>query len=82
MKAFIDIGRQKLEVDFSKGMDISIPLLFNGDQLTHIMLIEQYLKLMKMLNLLETQEKVGLVILRHIILPHIVTGHILNALVI
>ena len=32
MKAFIDIGRQKLEVDFSKGMDISIPLLFNGDQ--------------------------------------------------
>ena len=32
MKALIDTGRQKLEVDFSKGMDISIPLLFNGDQ--------------------------------------------------
>jgi kynurenine formamidase len=32
MKALIDIEGKKLEVDFSKGHDISIPLDFNGDQ--------------------------------------------------
>ena len=32
MKALIDTGGEKLEVDFSKGMDISIPLYFNGEQ--------------------------------------------------
>ena len=32
MKALIDTGCEKLEVDFSKGMDISIPLYFNGEQ--------------------------------------------------
>tara|TARA_B100001175_G_C19423188_1_gene597182 strand:+ start:14 stop:814 length:801 start_codon:yes stop_codon:yes gene_type:complete len=32
MKAHISIEGNKLEVDFSKGMDISIPLFFNGNQ--------------------------------------------------
>jgi kynurenine formamidase len=32
MKAHISIEGDKLEVDFSKGMDISIPLCFNGNQ--------------------------------------------------
>ena len=32
MKALIDTGGEKLEVDFSKGIDISIPLYFNGEQ--------------------------------------------------
>ena len=32
MKARIDIEGKKLEVDFSKGQDISIPLDFNGEQ--------------------------------------------------
>jgi kynurenine formamidase len=32
MKALIDTAGEKLEVDFSKGMDISIPLYFNGEQ--------------------------------------------------
>ena len=32
MKALIDTGGKKIEVDFSKGMDISIPLYFNGEQ--------------------------------------------------
>lgn len=32
MKAVLFIGKNKAEVDFSKGKDISIPLFFNGDQ--------------------------------------------------
>ena len=32
MKALLDIKGKNLEVDFSKGQDISISLLFNGDQ--------------------------------------------------
>mgnify|MGYP001253011542 CR=1 FL=1 len=32
MKALLDIEEKKIQVDFSKGQDISIPLLFNGDQ--------------------------------------------------
>ena len=32
MKAKIEIEGLKLEVDFSKGQDISIPLMFNGSQ--------------------------------------------------
>lgn len=32
MKAFFDIKGKNLEVDFSKGQDISIPLDFNGEQ--------------------------------------------------
>jgi len=32
MKAGIEIGNKKYNVDFSKGIDISIPLKFNGDQ--------------------------------------------------
>ncbi|MBT6699546.1 MAG: hypothetical protein HOB15_03975, partial [Flavobacteriales bacterium] len=32
MKAEIEIGNKKYTVDFSKGIDISIPLNFNGEQ--------------------------------------------------
>jgi hypothetical protein len=32
MKAEVEIGNKKYNVDFSKGIDISIPLNFNGDQ--------------------------------------------------
>ena len=32
MKAIIETEEKNLEVDFSKGLDISIPLYFNGDQ--------------------------------------------------
>jgi arylformamidase len=32
MKALIYTGGEKIEVDFSRGMDISIPLYFNGEQ--------------------------------------------------
>jgi arylformamidase len=32
MKAEVEIGNKKYNVDFSKGIDISIPLKFNGDQ--------------------------------------------------
>ena len=32
MKALLDIEGKNIEVDFSKGQDISISLLFNGDQ--------------------------------------------------
>lgn len=32
MKAIIDIKGKKLEVDFSRGKDISIPVFFNGEQ--------------------------------------------------
>ena len=32
MKAKLEIEGLKLEVDFSKGQDISIPLIFNGSQ--------------------------------------------------
>ena len=32
MRAEIEIGLKKYSVDFSKGMDISIPLFFNGEQ--------------------------------------------------
>ncbi len=32
MKAFLDIEGKKIQVDFSKGKDISIPLFFNGEQ--------------------------------------------------
>ena len=32
MKAKVEIEGLKLEVDFSKGQDISIPLIFNGSQ--------------------------------------------------
>ena len=32
MKAEVEIGNQKYNVDFSKGIDISIPLKFNGEQ--------------------------------------------------
>ena len=32
MKALLDIEEKNVEVDFSKGLDISISLLFNGDQ--------------------------------------------------
>ena len=32
MKAVLFNGNNKVEVDFSKGKDISIPLFFNGDQ--------------------------------------------------
>ena len=32
MKAEVEIGNKKYNVDFSKGTDISIPLNFNGDQ--------------------------------------------------
>ena len=32
MKAEVEIGNKKYTVDFSKGIDISIPLNFNGDQ--------------------------------------------------
>ena len=32
MKAEIEIGNKKYNVDFSKGIDISIPLNFNGEQ--------------------------------------------------
>ena len=32
MKALLDIEGKKIQVDFSKGKDISIPLFFNGEQ--------------------------------------------------
>ena len=32
MKAQVEIGHKKHIVDFSQGVDISIPLLFNADQ--------------------------------------------------
>ena len=32
MKAEVEIGNKKYNVDFSKGIDISIPLRFNGEQ--------------------------------------------------
>ena len=32
MKALLNIENSRVEVDFSKGIDISIPLYFNGDQ--------------------------------------------------
>ena len=32
MKAEVQIGNKKYKVDFSKGIDISIPLNFNGEQ--------------------------------------------------
>ena len=32
MKAEVEIGNKKYNVDFSKGIDIAIPLKFNGDQ--------------------------------------------------
>ena len=32
MKALLNIDNSRVEVDFSKGIDISIPLYFNGDQ--------------------------------------------------
>ena len=32
MKAELEIGNKKYKVDFSKGIDISIPLNFNGEQ--------------------------------------------------
>lgn len=32
MRAEIEIGLKKYSVDFSKGMDISVPLFFNGEQ--------------------------------------------------
>ena len=32
MKAIIDIGNNQYSVDFNKKHDISIPLIFNGDQ--------------------------------------------------
>ena len=32
MKALLDIEGKKIQIDFSKGKDISIPLFFNGDQ--------------------------------------------------
>ena len=32
MKVEVEIGNKKYTVDFSKGIDISIPLNFNGEQ--------------------------------------------------
>ena len=32
MKAEVEIGNKKYNIDFSKGIDISIPLKFNGEQ--------------------------------------------------
>ena len=37
MKAFLEIKGENLKVDFSKGKDISISLLFNGPSLILIM---------------------------------------------
>ena len=39
----IYIGKNKYQIDFSKGKDISIPLLFNGEQPLHMELTKPYL---------------------------------------
>ena len=43
MKACFDVEDKKFQVDFSKGIDISIPLFFNGPQPNTYNVIQQHL---------------------------------------
>ena len=82
MKGIFEIGNTKVEIDFSKGNDISIPLNFNGEQPNTYGVDKATPLHIKTGNLLGILGKEALAILKLIVLLHIVMEHILSALVI
>ena len=75
MKGQIILRNNKYEIEFSKGFDLSIPMIFNGSQPNTYGVDKKLPNLTKTINLLEIQEKVVHVILKHILLHLIVMEH-------
>ena len=82
MKAEVEIKNKKYNVDFSKGIDISIPLYFNGEQPNTYGVDKATSIPYQDGQFIGDTRRGGRAILKPIILRHIVMAPILNVLVI